>query len=474
MKKLLVVLTFIAVLFISACVEPEVYTIEFDVNGGEDLVDYEYTDGDLLEMPADPTREGYEFIGWYYDKALSEGFSLKEGITRDLILYAKWEINEYTVTIDYNNGDTLTLDVEYGSTIDMPQDPEKARSVFDGWFEDNTFVTEFDFDSPIVVDTSIVAKWIEDDVILIGTNIYTFNDNFMSGLVMPELERYAEEREVEIEIVNSEYNQSLLNTQVDSFIENGVDVLAINLVDISAARTIINKAKLADIPLIFFNKEPSMNDMVTYDKVWYVGVNHDEAGIIQGEMIAADWQVNPDWDLNDDGVIDYVLLKGEPGHPVAESRTLESVKALTDAGYTVNELALAASPMWSTADAKNTMEAWLTSAFADQIEVVICNNDGMAFGAIQALDAADKELPVYGIDALQWALEMIRDDKMAGTVLNDGESIARAVVDLAINAALGNDILAGTDYVLEGPATKAVRIPFVIVNKDNYEDYLEQ
>ena len=72
MKKLLVVLTFIAVLFISACVEPEVYTIEFDVNGGEDLVDYEYTDGDLLEMPADPTREGYEFIGWYYDKALSE------------------------------------------------------------------------------------------------------------------------------------------------------------------------------------------------------------------------------------------------------------------------------------------------------------------------------------------------------------------------------------------------------------------
>ncbi len=473
MKKPLLILTFITILFISACNEPEVYTIQFDVNGGETLTNYEYTFGDLLEMPTDPTREGYEFVGWYYDKALSEGFSLKEEITRDLILYAKWEINEYTVTIDYNNGDSLSLDVEYGSTIEMPQDPEKVRSVFDGWFEDNTFVTEFDFDSPIVADTSMIAKWVEDDTLLIGTNIYTFNDNFMFGLVKPELERYAGEREVEIEIVNSEYDQSLLNDQVDAFIESGVDVLAINLVDISAARTIINKAKAADIPLIFFSKEPSINDMATYDKVWYVGVNDNEAGTKQGEMIVADWQANTDWDLNDDGVIDYVLLKGEPGHPVAEARTLESIKALTDAGYTVNELALAASPYWSTADAKNTMEAWLTSAFADQIEVVICNNDGLAFGAIQALDAADKALPVYGADALEFALELIGAGDMAGTVLLDGEGIARTVIDLAINAAQGNDVLVGTNYILDGPLTKAVRVPFVIINKDNYEDYLE-
>jgi methyl-galactoside transport system substrate-binding protein len=355
----------------------------------------------------------------------------------------------------------------------MPQDPEKVRSVFDGWFEDNTFVTEFDFDSPIVADTSMIAKWVEDDTLLIGTNIYTFNDNFMFGLVKPELERYAGEREVEIEIVNSEYDQSLLNDQVDAFIESGVDVLAINLVDISAARTIINKAKAADIPLIFFSKEPSINDMATYDKVWYVGVNDNEAGTKQGEMIVADWQANTDWDLNDDGVIDYVLLKGESGHPVAEARTLESIKALTDAGYTVNELALAASPYWSTADAKNTMEAWLTSAFADQIEVVICNNDGLAFGAIQALDAADKALPVYGVDALEFTLELIGAGDMAGTVLLDGEGIARTVIDLAINAAQGNDVLVGTNYILDGPLTKAVRVPFVIINRDNYEDYLE-
>ena len=228
----------------------------------------------------------------------------------------------------------------------------------------------------------------DDGVVTIGANIYTYNDNFMNGVVRPELERYAEELGVELDMVDSEGDQAKLNDQVDVFIDKGVDVLAINLVDPAAAKNIIDKAKAADIPLILFNKEATEDGVMdTYDKVWYVGTDSAEAGIIQGEMMVADWQANTDWDLNDDGVLDYVLLKGEPGHPDAEARTVEAVKAFVDAGITVNELAIQASPTWSTADAKNTMDAWLTATFADDIELVICNNDGMAFGAIQALDA---------------------------------------------------------------------------------------
>jgi methyl-galactoside transport system substrate-binding protein len=313
----------------------------------------------------------------------------------------------------------------------------------------------------------------DDGVVTIGANIYTYNDNFMNGVVRPELERYAEELGVELDVVDSEGDQAKLNDQVDVFIDKGVDVLAINLVDPAAAKTIIEKAKAADIPLILFNKEATeAGIMDTYDKVWYVGTDSAEAGIIQGEMMVADWQANASWDLNSDGVLDYVLLKGEPGHPDAEARTLESVKAFTDAGITVNELALAASPTWSTADAKNTMDAWLTSAFADQIELVICNNDGMAFGAFQALDAADKVLPVYGVDALDQALTMIGDGELNGTVLNDGVNQARATIDLAINAANGDDIVAGTEWVIDSPTgTKAVRVAYVAVTADNYEDF---
>ena len=323
-----------------------------------------------------------------------------------------------------------------------------------------------------VMALTLSACKTDDGVVTIGANIYTYNDNFMNGVVRPELERYAEELGVELDMVDSEGDQAKLNDQVDVFIDKGVDVLAINLVDPAAAKTIIDKAKAADIPLILFNKEATEDGVMdTYDKVWYVGTDSAEAGIIQGEMMVADWQANTDWDLDADGVLDYVLLKGEPGHPDAEARTLESVKAFEDAGITVNELALAASPTWSTADAKNTMDAWLTSAFAEQIELVICNNDGMAFGAFQALEAAEVSLPVYGVDALDQALTMIGDAELNGTVLNDGVNQARATLDLAINAAEGNEIVAGTDWVIMTDGTKAVRVAYVAVTALNYADF---
>lgn len=312
----------------------------------------------------------------------------------------------------------------------------------------------------------------DDGVTTIGANIYSFQDNFMNGVIKPELESYAEGKGVEIDIVDSEGQQAKLNDQVDVFITKGVDVLAINLVDPASARAIIEKAKKADIPLILFNKEATeAGAMGIYDKVWYVGTNSAESGIIQGEMMVADWKANPEWDKNGDGTVQYVMLKGEPGHPDAEARTLESVKAFVDAGIAVEKLAEEADPNWSTTHGNDKMAAWLTSAFGGDIELVICNNDGMAFGAINALKAAKVELPLYGVDALAQALQHIADGEMNGTVLNDGVNQARATLDLAINAAMGKEVLAGNGWKLDTDGTKAVRVPYVAVTPDNYEDF---
>jgi methyl-galactoside transport system substrate-binding protein len=318
----------------------------------------------------------------------------------------------------------------------------------------------------------IVACEEDDDTITIGANIYTYGDNFMNGVVRPELERYATEKGITLDIVDSENDQGKLNDQVDVFIERGVDALAINLVDPAAARTIIDKAKAADIPLILFNKEATEEGVMDiYDKVWYVGTDSAEAGVIQGQMMVADWQANPDWDLNDDGKVQYVLLKGEPGHPDAEARTIESVKAFTDAGIEVELLATQASTTWNTAEAKNTMDSWLTAEFGPSIELVISNNDGMAFGAATAMQEAGVSLPLYGVDALAQALDMIGEGTMNGTVLNDGVNQARATLDLAINAAEGKDITEGTDWTIRTDGTKAVRVAYVAVTKDNYQDF---
>jgi len=308
-----------------------------------------------------------------------------------------------------------------------------------------------------------------DSKITIGANIYNFGDNFMNGVVSPALKEFAEANDIEITIVDSENQQNKLNDQVDIFIGQKVDVLAINLVDPASARTIIQKAKDADIPLILFNKEatePGVMD--TYDKVWYVGTSSAESGVIQGEMMVADWNNNPEWDKNGDGKVQYVLLKGEPGHPDAEARTEYSVKAFTDAGIEVEELAMQPDPKWSTDGGYDKMTTWLAS-FGDGIELVICNNDGMAFGAINAMKEHGVSIPVYGVDALDQALNHIEAGEMNGTVLNDGKNQAKAVIELAKNVAEGKDPIEGTEWTLDDK--KAVRVPYVAVTPENYQDF---
>jgi len=306
----------------------------------------------------------------------------------------------------------------------------------------------------------------------IGANIYNFADNFMNGVMKPELERYASEKGAKIEIVDSEGQQAKLNDQIDVFITKKVSVLAINLVDPASAKTIIGKAKKANIPLVLFNKEATeAGAMASYDKVWYVGTNSAESGIIQGEMMLADWKANPSWDKNNDGMVQYVMLKGEPGHPDAEARTKYSVQVFMDAGIKVQQLALEADPNWSTQHGNDKMATWLTSSFGKNIELVICNNDGMAFGAINALKAAGVKIPIYGVDALDQALSDIGEGTLNGTVLNDGVNQARATVDLAVNAATGKSATDGTNWSLQTDGSKAVRVPYVPVTPDNYKEF---
>ncbi|MDA3958808.1 galactose ABC transporter substrate-binding protein [Oceanispirochaeta sp.] len=309
------------------------------------------------------------------------------------------------------------------------------------------------------------------DKVVIGANIYNFQDNFMNGVMKPVLESYAAELAAEIQIVDSEGQQATLNNQVDIFITKGVDVLAINLADPASAQSIIDKAKKADIPLILFNKEGSKEAMASYDKVWYVGTDSAESGIIQGQMMVADWKANAKMDLNGDGVVQYVMLKGEPGHPDAEARTKESVKAFTDAGIKVEQLALEADPNWSTQHGNDKMAAWLTSSFGKSIELVICNNDGMAFGAITAMKAAGVRLPIYSVDALDQALTHIAEGELDGTVLNDGKNQAKATLDLAVNVAKGKAPTAGTNWKLTTDGSKAVRVAYVGVTPKNYQEF---
>ncbi|MBS4192094.1 galactose/glucose ABC transporter substrate-binding protein MglB [Bacillus sp. FJAT-49705] len=308
-----------------------------------------------------------------------------------------------------------------------------------------------------------------DKLPAVGATIYKFDDNFMS-YVRRAMEA-ASEGKINLMLNDSQNDQAKQIEQVDTLIAKGAKSLAINLVDPKAAQTIIDKAKAKDIPVIFFNKEPDSSVLQGYEKAYYVGTTSSESGVIQGEMIAKAWEANIEkYDKNGDGKIQYVLLKGEPGHPDAEARTTFAVNTIKEKGIEVEELAMDTA-MWDATKATEKMDAWIAK-FNEQIEFVIANNDGMALGAIASLEKAgyfsgDKFMPVVGVDAIPEALDMIEKSKMFGTVLNDATNQGKATIDLATNAANGKDVLEGTDWTLDD--SRAVRVPYVEVTIDNIQ-----
>lgn len=303
----------------------------------------------------------------------------------------------------------------------------------------------------------------------VGVTIYKYDDNFMS-LMRKSLEAEAAEHKTAKLLMNdSQNNQSEQNNQVDVMIAKGVKVLAINLVDPAAAPTIIEKARAEDIPVIFFNKDPGEAAIASYDKAYFVGTNPQESGEIQADLITKTWKENPDWDTNKDGVLDFVLLKGEPGHPDAEARTKFVVEKLNANGIKTNQLQLDAA-LWDAAKAKDIMQAWLSGPSGKNIEVVISNNDGMALGAIEAMKAQGGVLPTFGVDALPEALQLVKTDVLKGTVLNDGETQAKAIYALAVDLANGKDLSQSSVYTLDD---KQIRVPYVGVDKSNLDKFLK-
>ncbi|MCL7790993.1 galactose/glucose ABC transporter substrate-binding protein MglB, partial [Pasteurella multocida] len=303
----------------------------------------------------------------------------------------------------------------------------------------------------------------------IGVTIYKYDDNFMS-LMRKEINKEAEQfKNIELLMNDSQNAQAVQNDQVDGLISKGVKALAINLVDPAAAPTIIGKAKPDDIPVVFFNKDPGAKAIGSYEHAYYVGTDPKESGLIQGSLIAKHWQANPAYDLNKDGKIQYVLLKGEPGHPDAEARTKFVIEELNNKGIQTEQLFIDTG-MWDAALAKDKMDAWLSSSKANQIEVIIANNDGMAMGALEATKAHGKKLPIFGVDALPEVLQLIKKGEIAGTVLNDGVNQGKAVVQLSNNLAKGKPATEGTKWQLKD---RVVRIPYVGVDADNLNEFLK-
>lgn len=308
--------------------------------------------------------------------------------------------------------------------------------------------------------------------ITIGVTIRKFDDTFLTE-ERNAISARAAEIGYTVDIVDSQASQTTQNDKIDMFITKGYNALGVNMQERSASDVVIDKAMKANIPVVFFNTEPLEEHMAKWDKVYYVGAKAEESGTIQGQALAEYWKAHPEADKNGDGVLQYVMLKGEPGHQDAELRTEYSIKALTDAGIQVEKLA-EDTAMWNRVDGQNKMQAFI-AAHGDSIEAVLANNDDMALGAIEALKAAgyfkdDKYVPVVGVDATEPGKVAIEDGTMLATALNDAARQGQAVASLTYLLAIG-EVPTADNFEFTITDNQYVWIPYVAVTKENLADF---
>ena len=279
----------------------------------------------------------------------------------------------------------------------------------------------------------------------VGVITYTQDDPFINGLTDELKEQLKamenKERRIIVSTKSGNDDQQEQNEKVEEMIDAGCDVLCINLVDRTAPSRIIRMARNEDIPVIFFNREPVREDLMQWEKLYYVGCDAEQSGIMQGEIAAEYINSHSEVDKNKDGKIQYVLLEGEAGHQDAISRTEYSVKTLMKNDVILEKLSYQLAD-WNRGQADNRMNR-LISQYGKEIELVISNNDEMALGAVEAyrtVGYAREDWPViFGIDGLEEALEAVKAGEMQGSILNDRVDQAKEMAKMAVELFEGED-----------------------------------
>lgn len=343
-------------------------------------------------------------------------------------------------------------------------------------------------DSAVTDDTTTASD------LNVGVFYYTFADAYITT-VRTALDEKLTAAGIKYQDYDGNNNQATQLDQINTAITDGANLLIVNIVETSSpdsAQQACDAAKNAGIPIIFFNREVDDAVVSSYENCAFVGTDAPEAGHMQGEMIGDYLLENYDAvDLNGDGTISYVMFKGQEGNAEAEYRTQFAVEdanaILTEAGKpelsfynagNADKFLVDQTGAWSAqaaTDYMTTILAEYSEANNNMVELVIANNDNMAEGAIAALQAAgynlgnDEEgkptstvIPVYGVDALDSAVEKIQNGQMTGTVKQDGEGMATTIMALVSNvdgdAALMNGIDEANGYNVDKNEDGTVKV----------------
>lgn len=307
-----------------------------------------------------------------------------------------------------------------------------------------------------------------------------FDDQFQSGfrIIMQNEEEKA--GGIALDMQDAANDVSTAISKLEAALTKGTDVVAICAPDRESTETMAQKCNDEGVPAVFFNMEPMETTMQNYENIYYVGAQAKESGEMCAQALINYWNGNTELaDKNGDGVLQLVVLQGEIGQQDVVLRTQAYEETLKAQGIKYEILAMDTAN-WDQAQALDKMNAWITAYGIDGIEGVLCNNDNMAMGAVQACinngyNSGNPEefVPIVGIDANIDALEAMKAGSLLGTVLNDRLNQSNAIINVIKAAKEGTEVTqetVGVDCTVEG---KYIWVPYVIVDSGNLDATLE-
>ena len=272
-------------------------------------------------------------------------------------------------------------------------------------------------------------------------------DNEYQISLREAVESVCAEEGINVKVYIADNDPAKQISQIEQAIAEGVDGIVIDPVSFEGIESGVQAAKSAGIPFVTVHESVSSQD----DCTAFVGSNLKEGGRLKMEQVMAD--------LPDGGQL--AVLYG----PLGQNAQIDIT-----AGY---DEALAGSedkyPIvfdgvgnWNAEDALDLVSNWLSTG--KEIDAIVCNNDGMAIGALQAVQSAGKldDILIYGLDAQQDVLREVAAGNIRATIFNDYMSEARIGVETCVKAINGEEVEA------------EVLIDPVVVTADNVDDYIKE
>ena len=303
----------------------------------------------------------------------------------------------------------------------------------------------------LVLALALTAVAGAQDTFKIGYACNNYNDTFQT-VIQKYAQEFAEANGVEFVPADGRDDELKQMSDIENFIADGVDALVVVAVNPQGVDPIIEKAAEAGIPLVFVNRNPFSADDGSDipDGVFYVGSNEIDAGMYQAKYVVDK--------LGEDAQCGYVVLMGQLSNTATPLRTEGNKKVFDELeGY---KFLAEQTGNWQRDQGMSITENWITT-YGDELCAVMANNDEMALGAVEALEAAGMKdkVVVAGVDLIDDAVVAIEEGRLDCSVKQDGKGQGEGAMGVALAALKGEEV------------EKLTVVPFVPVSIENVEEY---